>query len=439
MAGYASDDVDSFSCDPSAYRPTNLTYSISPASGTYNVSNALNWNANWSLQQMAYTDGSPSPLSQTCTYSADDLSRIASVNCGSSTWAQNFSPASVPARHALNRRFDLQMARKIFLIGALVLVVSAFGAAQQAAPAGSKTVPEKLSYPANARLLMIEAEDLGMAHSIDKASFEALEKGWVTTAGILVPAPWFPEVARWARNHPAADLGIQLDLNSDWSSFRWRPVSNLPKGEGIVDPSGYMMTSDQYVAVHADPASAEGEVRAQLDLAKKAGISLSHLDKHMNTMILTPRLAQIYCKLGEETGLPVMIPSQYIKMRGAATQKTDIYSFAGIEVNLNDFPANQLLEIKPGLAKQDWLSAYEKTLDALPPGVYLLSVHLGYNDDELQAMTWDHPNWGAEWRQNDLDVVSSPEFQKFLKDKGFILVGWKDLQKAMPAKNPQAN
>jgi len=81
----------------------------------------------------------------------------------------------------------------------------------------------------------------------------------------------------------------------------------------------------------------------------------------------------------------------------------------------------------PGLAQKDWLSAYEKTLEALPPGVYLLSVHLGYNDDELQAMTWDHPNWGAQRRQNDLDVVGSPEFQKFLKDKGFILVGWKEM------------
>ena len=75
-----------------------------------------------------------------------------------------------------------------------------------------------------------------MAHSIDKASFEALEKGWVTTAGILVPGPWFPEVLRWSRNHPNADLGIRLDLNADWSSYRWRPVSGLHRGSGLTDP-----------------------------------------------------------------------------------------------------------------------------------------------------------------------------------------------------------
>jgi hypothetical protein len=323
------------------------------------------------------------------------------------------------------------MMRKMLAIG---IFLGAYGwcLAQEAAKPAEKTVAEKLGHAADARLLVIEAEDLGMAHSVDKASFEALEKGWVTTAVFLVPAPWFPEVARWARNHPAADLGIQLDLNSDWSSCRWRPVSSFLKGSGITDQSGYLMASDQYVATHADRAVAEGEVRAQLDMAKQAGISVSHLDKHMNTMILTPPLAQIYCKLGEEYGIPVMIPNQYIKMRGTGGEKPNTYNFAGIEVDLQEFPIDRVLEMKPGFAQKDWLNAYEKTLDALPPGVYLLSVHLGYNDEELQAMTWDHPDWGAQWRQNDLDVVSSPEFQKFLKDKGFILIGWKELWKAIP-------
>jgi RHS repeat-associated protein len=86
----SANDVDDFTYDPNTYRPTNLTYNVSPSSGTYAVSSALTWNANSSLQQMAYTDGSDSTKNQTCTYSADDLSRIASVNC-SSAWAQNFT------------------------------------------------------------------------------------------------------------------------------------------------------------------------------------------------------------------------------------------------------------------------------------------------------------------------------------------------------------
>jgi hypothetical protein len=126
-----------------------------------------------------------------------------------------------------------------------------------------------------------------------------------------------------------------------------------------------------------------------------------------------------------------MLPHEQVRLRGTLTAKEGIYSFGGANVDLAALPLDSVLEIKPGLAQKDWLNAYEKTLEALPPGVYLLSVHLGFNDDELKAMTWDHPDWGAQWRQNDYDVVSSPEFHEFLKNKGFTLIGWKELQKAM--------
>src|SRR5258706_14113482 len=89
----------------------------------------------------------------------------------------------------------------------------------------SKPVQERLGYPATARLLVIHADDLGMNHSVNRATFEALEKGWITSASILVPCPWFPEVARWAKVHPNADLGIHLALTSECTDLRWDPVT----------------------------------------------------------------------------------------------------------------------------------------------------------------------------------------------------------------------
>ena len=86
-----ANDVDSFGYDPSTYLPNSLISSVSPSSGTFNVTTALTWNQNGSLQKLVYTDGSPSPQNQTCNYSADDLSRIAVVDCGSGAWGQNFS------------------------------------------------------------------------------------------------------------------------------------------------------------------------------------------------------------------------------------------------------------------------------------------------------------------------------------------------------------
>ena len=86
----SGNDVDSFTYDSNTLRATNLTYAINPNSSPYTVTTGLTWNANWSLQQMAYVDGNDSTKNQTCSYSADDLSRIASVNC-IGAWAQTFS------------------------------------------------------------------------------------------------------------------------------------------------------------------------------------------------------------------------------------------------------------------------------------------------------------------------------------------------------------
>jgi chitin disaccharide deacetylase len=281
----------------------------------------------------------------------------------------------------------------------------------------------------HARFLVIEAEDLGMAHSIDKASFNALEKGWATAAGVLVPGPWFPEVARWSINHPKADLGVRLDLNSDWSSYRWRPVSSLQNGSGLADSGGYLPSSQLAVALRATESEVETEERAQIELAKKAGLPITHLDNHMRTLIATPAMFQTYWRMGQQYDLPIVLPRDLVRERGSTAGTEGKQKFGGIEIDLSKVLIDRELEIMPGLSQKDWLGAYEATLKSLPPGFYLLSVHLGFDDDELEAMTWDHPNWGARWRQNDYNVISSPEFHDFLEKQGFILVGWRDLQK----------
>ncbi len=60
-----------------------------------------------------------------------------------------------------------------------------------------------------------------------------------------------------------------------------------------------------------------------------------------------------------------------------------------------------------------------------------LIVHLGHDDAELQAVTVDHADYGAAWRQRDYDVVTSPEFKKLIEDNHVILIKWKDLKKLL--------
>jgi len=279
------------------------------------------------------------------------------------------------------------------------------------------TIQERLGYPRDARLLVIHADDAGMAHSVNRATLEALEQGWITSASILVVCPWFPEVARWARSHPDADLGIHLALNSEWTPFRWGPVSPVDKVSSLLDDEGYLPLVEETVLAKARPKEAERELRSQIDRALAAGIRITHLDAHMGTVGGTAALIKVYRGLGRKYDVPVLLDHSREYPRGAEIPQAEVL-------------VDRILEMTPGVPVTEWQAAYERMLSPLPPGVYQLIVHLAWDDEEMRGATWDHPDWGAAWRQADLDLVKSEAFRNFLSQQGFVRVGWKDLAKA---------
>jgi len=309
----------------------------------------------------------------------------------------------------MTRRYRIQLVALLTLLNLPLLAQTAV-----------KTVQERLGYPATARLLVIHADDLGMNHSVNRATFEALEKGWITSASILVPCPWFPEVARWAKAHPNADLGIHQALNSEWTTLRWGPLSPVDKVPSLLDADGYLPLDTDVVGQNAKIPEAEVELRAQIDRAQSQGIHPTHLDTHMAALFRSADLYKMYQRMGYRYGVPIL------------EELEGTHGPLGVSPPPEEVLVQKVIAISPGIDAKDWNAWYEKQLAPLPPGVYEVIVHLAYDDDEMRGATADHPDWGAAWRQHDLDMVKNVEFQKFLKDQGFVLVGWRDLAKALP-------
>jgi predicted glycoside hydrolase/deacetylase ChbG (UPF0249 family) len=281
-------------------------------------------------------------------------------------------------------------------------------------------VQVRLGYPATARLLVINADDLGMAHSVNRATFEAFEKRWITSSTILVPCPWFAEVARYAREHPEADLGIHLALNSEWTTLRWGPVSGPDAVPSLLAPDGFLPLDQGPIVAKARPEEVERELRAQIEMALRAGIRPTHFDTHMDTLMQSAPLVRIYRRLGREYGVPLRASWDRVLPEGEPAW--------GPETLLDSS-----LTFEGAPPRSEWRAAYEKLLAPLKPGVYELGIHLAHDDEEMRGATFDHPDWGAAWRQSDLDTVGSAEFRRFLQDQGFVLVGWKELARALPA------
>jgi len=265
----------------------------------------------------------------------------------------------------------------------------------------------------------MHADDLGVAHSVNAASIEAFDKGGISSSSIMVPCPWFSEIAAYARAHPEYCWGLHLTLTSEWKYYKWDGVASSDKISSLLNEEGVMYDKVIDVVSHADLIEVEAELRAQIDKALASGIEVSHLDSHMGTLFATPELFNIYVRLGNEYQLPVMVPGARIP------PSWDIDSLMGPI----HYPLNKLIMM--GQMAPDWRQMYDDMIDQIVPGLNEIIVHLGYDDAEMQAVMVDHPDFGAEWRQKDLDYVLSDHYRQKLEDANIRLISWKDVRTAL--------
>jgi len=285
-----------------------------------------------------------------------------------------------------------------------------------ALPAQSKSVAERLGYPAGSKLLILHADDLAVAHSVDAASLDALDRGFISSASIMVPCPWIAEVAAYARAHPNADLGLHLTITSEWETYRWGSVESRDRVPSLHDSAGTFWNETQPVAVNARPQEVERELRAQVERALALGIRPTHLDSHMGALFATPELFAAYVRVARDYRLP------FLALRG------DPHSPPAM-LSEKDVLLDAAVIAGPEVPRDQWKAFYLKAVADLEPGLTEMIVHLGRDDAELQAVMVNHEPYGSAWRQRDYDVVASPEFRKALKDNNVILVTWRQLGK----------
>src|SRR5215213_2030335 len=172
--------------------------------------------------------------------------------------------------------------------------------------AQTRNIAERLGHPRDAKLLILHADDLGVAHSENAASFDALTKGGVNSASIMMPTPWVTEVAEFSKANPNADLGLHLVMTSEWETFRWGGLAPNDKTPSLHDPDGTMPRKVQTVTTRAKLDEVERELRAQIDRAYAIGLKPTHVDSHMGALFSSPGLFATYVKVARSYKLPFL-------------------------------------------------------------------------------------------------------------------------------------
>ena len=281
-----------------------------------------------------------------------------------------------------------------------------------------KNLAEKLGFDRNAKLLIVHADDMGLSQATNSAIIEAFQKGGVNSGSIMVPCPWFPEIAEFAKNNTQFDIGLHLTLSSEWDHYFFGGISPAATIPSLLNSNGYFYPSVEEFAKHANGAEVEKEIRAQIERALAFGVKPTHLDNHMGTILASPEYYQILLKLGHEYKLPVLVPADLIA--GISKQLLDMLSRDNIVVD-------HLFMLNQSSSDKQWGEPYLKFIENMQSGLNEIIVHLAKDNDETRAIMVNHPDFGAQWRQHDLDFVLSQEFKNALRKNDIKLVTWRQI------------
>ena len=280
------------------------------------------------------------------------------------------------------------------------------------------TLQERLGYTKTSKLLIIHADDLGMAHAENSGSILAMEKGSVNSASIMVPCPWFSEIAAYAKDHPNGDFGIHLTLNSEWKQYKWRPVLGSDEVRTLVDKSGFLHEDLESVDLKANAAEVENELEAQIELALAHGVDVTHLDTHMGALVLNPDLFLVYKRLGKSFKLPILLTKGDL----------DTYGLPASLLGEEDIVLDQIFVATPQDFQNGLDAYYTGILQNLGEGVHTILMHTAHQTEELEAATIGHEDYGAKWRQQDLDFFTSEKCKNLLKENNIQLITWREIR-----------
>lgn len=265
--------------------------------------------------------------------------------------------------------------------------------------------------PAAAIRLLVMADDLGAAHGFNQGTFAAHRDGVVSAANVIVPGPWFPEVASLAAAHPDLDLGVHLALTSEWEGLRWRPLTYTP---GLADEDGFLPPAvwprrggrPGHSVIEQQPtlAAIEGELRAQIEQARRHIPRISYLWGHMGVVGFSKEMRALCERLADEYGLVL-----FERLIELGLARPVAAGYRGSE---------------GAAAKADKLA---RRLEALEPGTWYMVDHCATDTPEIRALGLDGYRDVAADRAGVVAMWTDARVKEVVRRRGIRLIGVRDL------------
>jgi predicted glycoside hydrolase/deacetylase ChbG (UPF0249 family) len=271
---------------------------------------------------------------------------------------------------------------------------------------------ELLGFPPDARVLIVNCDDLGMYHAVNAAVVESIERGIATSCSLMAPCPAASDAMQLLRERPEIPFGVHLTLLRDGPHHRWGPLTAKEMVPSLLDEAGELFTNDRIpeLLARARLDEVEREFRAQIGAVLDAGLKPSHLDWHCLGDGGRDDVLDLTVSLAAEHGLAVRVWLD--PARGRLLRRR------GLPVTDNGFLDSFRLALDGKAAR------YAELLRALPAGLSEWAVHPGLGDAEARAA--DPGGWRV--RRTDYEFLTSPEARELVRQEGIVLTDYRTVQ-----------
>jgi predicted glycoside hydrolase/deacetylase ChbG (UPF0249 family) len=270
----------------------------------------------------------------------------------------------------------------------------------------------RLGYAPDARLLILNADDFGMCHTENEATLQAITQGLASSCSLMMPCPWALHAIHRLQENPSIPLGVHLTAVSEYTYYRWRPLTCPQEVPSLVDEAGFFYSEARIpeLLARVKLSELETEFVAQIEALLAAGLKPSHLDSHCDIHLRREDIFDMTVDLARAYGLALRVSSQPF---------IEKLQRQGYPTNDHDYLDSYRLDTRDKLAR------YSQLLHELPAGLNEWALHPGFASPELQAIT---PSWPV--RQADFDFLMSPVARDIVQREGIIILSYEPLQEA---------
>jgi hopanoid biosynthesis associated protein HpnK len=236
------------------------------------------------------------------------------------------------------------------------------------------------------RSLIVTADDFGMSVPVNEAVEEAHRKGILTSASLVVAGDAAADAVERAKRMPKLGVGLHLALVDAPSALSAEQIPDL------AEPSSGLLSRPASVGAkifflgHVR-RQARAEIRAQLEMFRRTGLRLDHVDGHWHYH-QHPTLTGLLADIAPEFGIrAARTPNEPVLASWRAAGRRDLPGRAGTALGQSWLWSSMRRRLaRAGVATNDWFFGLHESgrvtkdvllgfIANLPPGVSEIGTH----------------------------------------------------------------